>query len=380
MKMVQIRGGRVLDARGIPKTVEMGSFLDKPVVKKETHNVEGNGLRAGAAAMQGWRVTMEDAHTLVVGMDGLPDHSFFAVYDGHGGDMVAKHAGKHMLGKILATEEWKEYVDVSDKTTQHAAAMIGDALRQAFFDCDTDMRRKPEVERGEDHSGCTAVAAIVSPSHIVVANAGDSRCVLAKGGNMIPMSFDHKPYHAEETERIEKAGGCVSMRRVNGDLAVSRALGDFNYKQTPGIGPAEQPISSEADIKIEIRDGYEEFLVIACDGIWDVMDNDEVTDYVRENLLHYEDPSFPISNAACDIVDTCLVKGSRDNMSAMVIAFVKNPIVKIAAEPQTRAVILNAEEYGGDGLEASGSGDESREEQPFYGPKATTKTFAVEGT
>ena len=354
--------------------------MDKPIVKKETHNVEGNGLRAGAAAMQGWRVTMEDAHTLVVSMDGLPDHSFFAVYDGHGGGMVAKHAGKHMLGKILDTEEWKEYKSVGDKTTQHAVAMVGDALRQAFFDCDADMRRKPEVERGEDHSGCTAVAAIVSPSHIVVANAGDSRSVLAKGGNMIPMSFDHKPYHAEETERIEKAGGCVSMRRVNGDLAVSRALGDFNYKQAPGMGPAEQPISSEADIKIEVRDGYEEFLVIACDGIWDVMENDEVTDYLRENLLHYQEASLPISNAACDIVDTCLVKGSRDNMSAMVIAFVENPIVKIAAEPRARAVILNAEEYGGEELEGSGSGDESRDEQPFYGPKATTKTFAVEGT
>ena len=63
----------------------MGSFLDKPIVDKRCENVQANGLRGGAAEMQGWRVTMEDAHTMVPSIEGAPDHAFFAVYDGHGG-------------------------------------------------------------------------------------------------------------------------------------------------------------------------------------------------------------------------------------------------------------------------------------------------------
>lgn len=252
-------------------------------------------------------------------------------------------SGQHVIDKMRATEEWARYVALADKTTMEAAELAGAAMRQAFFDIDAEMKLRPEVVSGEDQSGCTAIAAIVSPTHTIVANAGDSRGILAKNGGTIPMSFDHKPTAKIETERIEKAGGCVSMRRVNGDLAVSRALGDFSYKQSDHLSAAEQQVSAEADIKIEERDGTEEFLVICCDGIWDVMENEEVGDYVRQNVKNFETKDTPLSQASCDLIDTCLVKGSRDNMSAIVVAYMDKGMAQIATDPKKHEQILTEE-------------------------------------
>lgn len=316
---------------------QMGSFLDKPITEKESEVEDGNGLRSGASAMQGWRVTMEDSHTMIASIEGLDDHGFYAVYDGHGGDKVAKIAGTQMIGKLLATQEWKGYCAMDDKTTDAAADQVGKAMRRAFLDLDAEMKELPQMKSGEDQSGCTAIAAIISPTFTVVANAGDSRSIMGKGGGMIPMSFDHKPYNEGETRRIEAAGGCVSMKRVNGDLAVSRALGDFNYKQSDDLPPEAQQVSAEADITVERRDGSEEFLVIACDGIWDVMSNEDACEYVRQNLQRFETADTRISQATDDLIDTCLKKGSRDNMSAVIVCFGG---AKIATEPTKWEAIL----------------------------------------
>jgi protein phosphatase 1B len=99
--------------------------------------------------------------------------------------------------------------------------------------------------RGDDHSGSTAITALVTPTHVFVGNCGDSRAILVRGGNAVEMSIDHKPYLPAETARIEAAGGTVAMRRVNGDLAVSRALGDFVYKQGRDIRAEAQQVSAE---------------------------------------------------------------------------------------------------------------------------------------
>lgn len=91
--------------------------------------------------------------------------------------------------------------------------------------------REVFAQRGpNERSGCTAVAVMLTPTHIVTANAGDSRALLSRGGANVELSFDHKPGNAGETARIVAAGGVVSFKRVDGELAVSRALGDFQYK------------------------------------------------------------------------------------------------------------------------------------------------------
>lgn len=191
----------------------MGSFLDKPKTDKYLESGDGNGLRYGVASMQGWRVEMEDAHRAVTGLDGaLKDWSYFAVFDGHAGASVSAHCSEHLLDCIMQTEEFQE--DVSK------------GIHCGFLKLDTHMRELPEMSSGEDKSGSTAVCAFVSPRQIYIANCGDSRAVLARNGNPVYSTRDHKPALPAERERIQKAGGSVMIQRVNGSLAVSRALGE----------------------------------------------------------------------------------------------------------------------------------------------------------
>merc|ERR1711934_554054 len=88
-----------------------------------------------------------------------------------------------------------------------------------------------------------------------------------------------------EKERIQNAGGSVMIQRVNGSLAVSRALGDFEYKNVDGKGPTEQLVSPEPEFYIKERDeSRDEFLVLACDGVWDVMSNEEICSFIGHRM------------------------------------------------------------------------------------------------
>ena len=127
----------------------------------------------------------------------------------------------------------------------------------------------PEVAHGEDRSGSTAIAVVVTPTHVICANCGDSRSVMVRGGGAAgdaateEMSYDHKPYNPDEMRRIQAAGGTVTMRRVNGDLAVSRALGDFVYKHRDDLPAEQQQVSAEPDIKIVERRANDVVRVLA---------------------------------------------------------------------------------------------------------------------
>ena len=100
------------------------------------------------------------------------------------------------------------------------------------------------------HAGCTAIVAVITGKTLTVANAGDSRAVLCRGnGDTVALSYDHKPQQEREMQRISGAGGFVNQfGRVNGNLNLSRSLGDLKYKQVPGISPAEQMITAQPDI------------------------------------------------------------------------------------------------------------------------------------
>lgn len=144
--------------------------------------------------------------------------------------------------------------------------------------------------------------ALLRGNTLHVANAGDSRCVLSRKGRAIPLSADHKPEDEPERSRIERAGGVVTGDgRVNGGLNLSRAIGiilcckrverisycftgDHAYKQNTTLGPREQMITSLPDIQtIELEPG-DDFIVLACDGIWNSKTNQQVVDFIRPRL------------------------------------------------------------------------------------------------
>lgn len=127
------------------------------------------------------------------------------------------------------------------------------------------------------------------------------------------------------------------IQRVNGSLAVSRALGDFEYKNVQGKGPCEQLVSPEPEIvEIERTAKEDEFVILACDGIWDVMSNEELCAFVRNRMLLTDD----LQQICNQVVDVCLHKGSRDNMSIVIVAFEAAP--KVSEEAKQKEQELDA--------------------------------------
>jgi len=309
----------------------MGSFLDKPVTDKETIKGEGNDLLWGCSAMQGWRVDMEDSHTCISSIPGSPNIGHFCVFDGHGGSLVARKACVELLPVIqdLAVYKDEETEDENYKK-QRAAAKSPEAkeatkLSQALYDgllkLDLIMRKVPVLASGEDHSGSTAITSFVTPTHIILGNTGDSRAVLCRGGKAHFGTIDHKPTDARETTRVQAAGGFIEMGRVNANLAVSRALGDYQYKDRADLPQEAQKITAAADMTVIERAPEDEFLLLCCDGIWDVMSNEEAVDFVTAQLKG----GFKVDEICERLIDRCLVKGSKDNMSVLIILMLAAP-------------------------------------------------------
>lgn len=194
----------------------------------------------------------------------------------------------------------------------------------------TDPSTGPEDEdqgKGEDEdeyqgpsAGCTAVCAVVRGNMLVVANAGDSRCVLSRRGMAVALTQDHKPNDEEEYARILKAGGFVADGRVNGSLNLSRALGDMEYKQNKELGPEGQMVTAMPEVRRMTLKQGDEFLLLACDGIWDVCTNQEAIDFVRERLLVGKAPK----QVCEELCDHCLAPDTGgcgkgcDNMSVVI--------------------------------------------------------------
>ncbi|KAM3571329.1 hypothetical protein VYU27_006622 [Nannochloropsis oceanica] len=179
-------------------------------------------------------------------------------------------------------------------------------------------------------AGCTSVVALLVDNDLVVANAGDSRAVLCRKGTAIALSEDHKPLQDRELERIRRAGGFVTEQgRVNGNLNLSRSIGDLKYKGNTALPAKDQMISAEPDLARISLTPDDEFLVLACDGVWDCMTNQECVDFVRSRLQARREEGRegePLSRVAGEVVDACLADDPRkttgiggDNMTCLIV-------------------------------------------------------------
>jgi protein phosphatase 1G len=181
-----------------------------------------------------------------------------------------------------------------------------------------------------DTTGCTAVSVLVTPSEYIVANAGDSRAVLCRAGTAVALSEDHKPNDERESARILRAGGTVEESqggarthyRVNGNLNLSRAIGDLEYKKNSSLRPDEQIITSTPDVVCMPRTAEDEFIVLACDGVWDVLTNDDCVQLVRSRLAEGK----TLEEVCEEIADECLSPDPKatqglgaDNITCIVV-------------------------------------------------------------
>lgn len=249
---------------------------------------------------------MEDAHATVLSLSPEePDCAFYAVYDGHCGQNIAKYCGEHVHQRIVRSPHFarKEYEQ---------------AMVEGFLGVDQDLL---QCDLRNDGSGCTAVSLLITgEGKMICANAGDSRCVLCRGGKAHPLSTDHKPTLDSELKRIQKAGAFVTAGRVNGNLALSRAIGDFDFKQNKDIPAEDQAISAKPEIVVRQMRHDDDFLVLACDGIWDVMSNDDVVELVKRELASGNDDLALVCEKT---FDKCLAPSAPglgcDNMTMMIV-------------------------------------------------------------
>ena len=140
-------------------------------------------------------------------------------------------------------------------------------------------------------------------------------------------SQDHKPYLEAECTRIEKAGGKVEIGRINGKLAVSRGFGDFHYKSDMNLKAEEQLVIATPEIKVkDLSSEKYKFAILASDGIWDVMENGEVVDFVAEKLANFVSPE----KICEELMDSCIAKDEKsgrmfgvgmDNMTIILVCF-----------------------------------------------------------
>ncbi|XP_048234054.1 probable protein phosphatase 2C 60 [Ricinus communis] len=337
----------------------MGVYLSSPKTEKSSEDGENNRLRYGMSSMQGWRATMEDAHAAYPDLDGST--SFFGVYDGHGGKAVAKFCAKYLHQQVLkhaaysagdlgnalqksflrmdemmhGQRGWRELAILGDKIEKVSGMIEGFLWSPRSGDVnghvdDWSSEEGPHSDFQGPNSGCTACVAIIRENQLVVANAGDSRCVISRKGQAYNLSKDHKPDLEVEKDRILKAGGFIQVGRVNGSLNLARAIGDAEFKQNKSLPAEKQIVTANPDINtVELCDD-DEFLVLACDGIWDCMSSQQLVDYVREQLNNENKLS-----AICEkVFNRCLapVAGGEgcDNMTMIIVQF-KRPVTSGAS-------------------------------------------------
>ena len=258
-------------------------------------------------------------------LPGMDQFAFFSVLDGHAGKVTALYSAQHLLSSVIY-----EVLPARDSLNG-----IREGMRRGFLRHDRNLQSNFEVLR--DRSGSTCTSVLITPTHYVFCNLGDSRTVLAHGSKVVYGTKDHKPSLPTERARIKNAGGMVINDRVDGGLAVARAFGDFDYKMRTDLPPTKQRVSPEPETHAVPRTTHtDEFLILACDGIWDVMSNQVAVKFVHSQL---KTPGTTLGDVCERMIRRCLQLGSRDNMSVMII--VPEPPAPVTTGPLTREQIAH---------------------------------------
>ncbi|XP_010244437.1 PREDICTED: protein kinase and PP2C-like domain-containing protein [Nelumbo nucifera] len=257
-------------------------------------------LSWGSFATCGRRETMEDTHFLMPQMCGEKDIHIFGIFDGHRGAAAAEFSARALPGFLQ---------------TLGSTNSPSDALLEAFVKTDIAFRNellalrniKGAVQK-DWHPGCTAVVALIVRNHLFVANAGDCRTILCRGGHPFALSKDHIASSLEERERVISAGGQVKWQvdtwRVGpAALQVTRSIGDDDLK------PA---VTAEPEITKINLSPEDEYLVMASDGLWDVMSNEDVVSIIRDTV---KEPGMCSKRLATEAAE----RGSKDNITVIVV-------------------------------------------------------------
>ncbi|KAJ7959305.1 Protein phosphatase 2C family protein [Quillaja saponaria] len=277
------KGGPIIDV--LPEKDDDGGFASGG------WKSEDGRLSCGYSSIRGKRVSMEDFYDIKTSkIDGCRV-CLFGIFDGHGGSRAAEYLKEHLFENLMKHPKFMTDTKLAiSETYQKTDADFLDSERDSFRD-----------------DGSTASTAVLVGNHLYVANVGDSRTIVSRGGKAIPLSEDHKPNRSDERKRIEGAGGVVMWAgtwRVGGVLAMSRAFGNRMLKQF---------VVAEPEIQDQEIDEEFELLVLASDGLWDVVPNDDAV-----SLAHTEEEP---EAAARKLTEAAFTRGSADNITCIVVRF-----------------------------------------------------------
>jgi len=299
----------------------MGIYLASPNRDKKSEDGKSGTMRYGASGMQGWRLNMEDSH--IAKFDIAPDVHVFGVFDGHGGKEVALYVEKHFVDELVANSSFKkgDYENALIETFLRIDELLLTPEGKKEVSFLKNSGEESEAYQTDSFAGCTANVALIAKGELIVANAGDSRCILSSAGRAVEMSEDHKPELDSERERVEKAGGYITNGRINGNLNLSRALGDLEYKKNSELKPGEQLISPVPEIKRRMLTSEDEFIVLGCDGIWECKSNQAIVEFVGQRLSS----TSPTSKIVEELLDNILAPDTTngigcDNMTCLIVA------------------------------------------------------------
>ncbi|XP_022764050.1 probable protein phosphatase 2C 76 isoform X1 [Durio zibethinus] len=252
---------------------------------------EDGKLSCGYSSFRGKRATMEDFYDIKTSKIRGQTVCMFGIFDGHGGSHAAEYLKQHLFDNLMKHPQFMTDTKLAiSKTYQQTDVDFLDSERDTYRD-----------------DGSTASTAVLVGNHLYVANVGDSRTIISKAGKAIPLSEDHKPNRSDERKRIENAGGVVMWAgtwRVGGVLAMSRAFGNRMLKQF---------VVAEPEIQDREMDEEIELLVLASDGLWDVVPNEDAVSLARAE----EEPE----TAARKLTETAFTRGSADNITCIVVRF-----------------------------------------------------------
>jgi len=247
------------------------------------------------------------------------DCALFGVFDGHNGTTCSKFLSSH----------FPEFLKKNNYLNESPSM----ALIQSFLELDKTFLKR--CCTSGDKSGSTGVTTLIKDEQIFIANTGDSRCIICEDAVVYALTNDHKPSIPFERERIINSGGQITQGRVQGTLAVARAFGDIEYKDKSTFGAGV--LTCEPEIKIWNIEDCTEFMVLACDGLWDVLTNEMVAQYVRKRLLK----GISAQKVCEGLVRHAYMNGSTDNISVVIVSFVKKSYFEKNPEAITKPIQCN---------------------------------------
>lgn len=268
---------------------------------------ENGKVSCGFSSFIGKRATMEDCFDVKICKIDGQTVCLFGIFDGHGGSRASEYLKENLFNNLMKHPEFMTNTKV--------------AINETYRQTDSDFLESEKDNARDD--GSTASTAVLVGNHLYVANVGDSRTVISKAGKAIPLSEDHKPNRSDERKRIENAGGVVMWAgtwRVGGVLAMSRAFGNRMLKQY---------VVADPDIQEQELGEEFELLVLASDGLWDVVPNDDAI-----SLAHSEEEP---EAAARKLIETAFSCGSSDNITCIVVKLYHDSTTQSKPQPKIQS-------------------------------------------